>query len=238
MVARIALTLLAWCALSTPVGSAHAKTAATTPATRTAAKAPSKPASKPKPRHAPQPAANAVSKSAPPSAATHASSPAAADTADCAAAAPAATLQAGVYPQQSFQRLPDNRAQETATLAKHVRLRIEYAGCADVLARTVTLRVDDPRRGHREPRVWAAFLGDTLQRLQAVPERRWFEPGLLRFLVEVSAQRGNPGPIERCADGSAPAAAECAFATGGGYRFDVRETKGSTTVIVRQYNWL
>ena len=159
-------------------------------------------------------------------------------SADCAAAAPEATLQPGVYPQHSFRRLSDNRAQETAMLARHVRLNIDYAGCADVVARTVTLRVDDPRRGHREPRVWAAFLGDALQRLQAAPERRWFEPGLLRFLVEASAQHGMAAAIERCADGTRPVAAECAFATGGGYRFEVRETKASTTVIVRQYTWL
>ena len=157
---------------------------------------------------------------------------------ECAAAVPEATLRRGAYPQQSFRRLADNAARETAQIARHVRLTIDYAGCADVSSRTITLRIDDPKRGRHDALVWAAFLADTLQRLETAQEKRWFEPGLTRFLHDMTTRRLQIGRVERCFDGSKPDVEGCAFEAGGGYRFDVKNTSTVTTIVAESYQWL
>lgn len=152
---------------------------------------------------------------------------------DCTAAAPEPTLQRDSYPSQSFRRRSDNRALETARLAGGVALDIEYAGCADAVSRTVTLRVE---RGSGIRGPWPAFAHDTLRDLRADATRRWFDPRLLRFLATLAKHPPEAGKVERCFDDSRPGNDGCAFETGGGFGFEVREEPTRTTVIVHQYD--
>lgn len=152
---------------------------------------------------------------------------------DCTAAAPEPTLRRDAYPSQSFRRRSDNRALETARLARGVVLDIEYAGCVDAVSRTVTLRIE---RGSGIRGPWPAFAHDTLRDLHSDPARRWFDPRLLRFLSTLAKDPPVSTRVERCFDDSVPGADGCAFETGGGFGFEVREEPTRTTVIVNQYD--
>ena len=161
------------------------------------------------------------------------SPPAARADDDCTAAAPQPTLQRETYPSQSFRRGSDNRALETARLARGIAIEIESAGCVDAVSRTVTLRIERSS-GLRGP--WPAFAHDTLRELRADPARRWFDPRLLRFLSTLAKDPPVSTRVERCFDDSVPGADGCAFETGGGFGFEVREEPTRTTVIVNQYD--
>ena len=154
---------------------------------------------------------------------------------DCTAAAPEPTLQRDRYPSQSFRRKGSHNALETARLRGGVVLEIAYGGCVDAVSRTVTLRIE---RGSGIRGPWAAFAHDTLRDLRADPARRWFEPRLLGFLSTLAKNPPADGKSERCFDDSVPGANGCAFETGGGFGFDVREEPTRTMVIVRQYDLL
>lgn len=152
---------------------------------------------------------------------------------ECTAAAPEPTLQRDAYPSQSFRRRGSHDALETARLGKGVVLDIEYGGCVDAVSRNVTLRIERGN-GHRGP--WSTFARDTLRDLRADPARRWFEPRLLTFLSTIAKHPVDAGKIERCFDDTVPGTDGCAFETGGGFGFEVREEPTRTTVIVSQYD--
>lgn len=152
---------------------------------------------------------------------------------DCTAAAPEPTLQRDAYPSQSFRRKGSHTALETARLPKGIVLEIAYGGCVDAVSRTVTLRIE---RGSGVRGPWPALAHDTLRDLRADPSRRWFEPRLLAFLSTLAKQPPVSARVERCFDESVPGADGCAFETGGGFGFEVREEPTRTTVIVHQYD--
>lgn len=152
---------------------------------------------------------------------------------DCTAAAPEPTLQRDSYPSQSFRRKGSHTALETARLPGSIALEIAYGGCVDAVSRTVTLRIE---RGSGIRGPWAALAHDTLRDLRADPSRRWFEPRLLASLSTLAKQPPAQSKVERCFDDSVPGPDGCAFETGGGFGFEIREEPTRTTVVVHQYD--
>jgi hypothetical protein len=161
-----------------------------------------------------------------------------ADTEDCTAAAPEPTLRPNAYRLQSFRRTADNGAEETATLPSGIRVRIEYAGCADSVSRTFKVQPAPKGERYADHRAWARFARKTLLSLETDPAHRRFAPELTDFLDTLSRMQALKGRHEVCMDGSKPGLDGCSFNTGGGYFFEVVTPHGKPMVIVGDYNIL
>ena len=144
----------------------------------------------------------------------------------CAAPVPRPLLQGDAYHGYSFEFGPENTAIEKATIGT-ISVEIQTSGCYDGVERGFLFENGAADAGYTDRDHWLLFAADQLRALKIYRRGQEDMQELLPFLAgaKSATTRMNDSELrlEVCRDRSAPTEDGCSYASGGGYRFSVRQ---------------
>ena len=155
----------------------------------------------------------------------------AADNPECSFAAPTGLLKPQAYRAYAFTPAPGNQAVESADIAKDVRLEIRHSQCVDFLVTKYTFKVKSNLIAAGAQSASRDFAIKALTDLK-LRDAAFAPTDLLSFLKKTKA---SSGIISACKDGSNAPPGECSWDSLGGYIFEVKPQKESTTISLTEY---
>lgn len=158
----------------------------------------------------------------------------AADSSDCSFLPPTGLLQAKAYRAYGFQPGSNNEATESADIAKDVHLDIQHSRCADFIVTKFNFRVTRISIVAGSANTSLGFAIRELANLKLIDTTR-ATSDLLAFLKIVHAKNASGRIFSACKDGSTAPPGECSWDSLGGYIFEVKPQKDSTTISATEY---
>lgn len=151
----------------------------------------------------------------------------------CEFAPPTPLLRPGAYAGQSVEREPGNRLIETAQLGRDWRIEVRQAQCVDFVA-TEFILTGPAARDSADDAHWIERARRAIAGLKTRAASASYAE-LDSFLRQAAHLPERGGERALCRDGSAPAAGQCDWTTGGGFVLSLTRSATTVRVSARQY---